>query len=165
MESGYSLKEYKPLLIIFLIIILLTLSKQAFANIWSIKSLMNDFMGIFFIIFGLFKIINLKDFAHAYAEYDILAKKSKVYALAYPFIELTLGIFYLTGWAPIMTSIITLALMSISSVGVAQELRKGRHIMCACLGTVFNIPMTYVTLGEDLLMAAMAFIMLMMQLF
>jgi hypothetical protein len=31
---------------------------------------------------------------------------------------------------------------------------------CACLGTVFKLPMTYVTVVEDLLMVAMAAVML-----
>jgi hypothetical protein len=50
--------------------------------------------------------------------------------------------------------------MLISALGVANELRKKQTIMCACLGTVFKIPMTYVTLFEDLLMASMALYML-----
>ena len=50
--------------------------------------------------------------------------------------------------------------MAISSIGVAIELSKKKEIMCACLGVVFKLPMTYVTLLEDLLMAAMALIML-----
>jgi hypothetical protein len=50
--------------------------------------------------------------------------------------------------------------MLVSAAGVARELWKGREIMCACLGVVFKIPMTYVTLLEDLLMAAMAGFML-----
>jgi hypothetical protein len=59
-----------------------------------------------------------------------------------------------------MVHVFTLLLMLMSAVGVAVELHKGKEIVCACLGAVFNIPMTYVTLLEDLLMAAMAAYML-----
>ena len=52
--------------------------------------------------------------------------------------------------------------MIVSSIGVTKELAQGRKITCACLGAVFKIPMTYVTLLEDVLMAVMALIMLAM---
>jgi hypothetical protein len=50
--------------------------------------------------------------------------------------------------------------MIISSIGVAQKLVVREIFICACLGAVFKIPMTWVTLLEDVLMGGMAFIML-----
>ncbi|MFG0292813.1 MAG: hypothetical protein ACF8MJ_06615 [Phycisphaerales bacterium JB050] len=41
-----------------------------------------------------------------------------------------------------------------------KPLRKKRKIHCACLGTALNLPMTKVTLVEDLTMASMAAAML-----
>ena len=46
--------------------------------------------------------------------------------------------------------------MSIGTVGVVRTLLARRKIRCACLGAVFNLPMSYVTLAEDDLVAAMA---------
>lgn len=117
-------------------------------------------MGLFFIVFGSFKIMNLRGFVEAYSMYDLLAQRSTLYAYLYPFIELSLGIAYLMRWHLTAINGITLVLMLISAAGVARELAQGRAIMCACLGVVFKIPMTYVTLAEDLLMAVMAMIML-----
>lgn len=159
-QNNYTIKDFLPLIIIFSIIIIFTIAKASITNIWSLYSLMNDFMGAFFLIFGFFKIINLKNFAQAYAMYDLIAKRSRIYSLIYPFIELILGIGYLLRLYPIFINCFTFILMIISALGVAYELSKGKHIMCACLGTVFKIPMTYVTLFEDLLMALMALIML-----
>lgn len=119
-----------------------------------------DFMAAFFIIFSLFKIINLPGFVMAYREYDIIAKQLPVYAYLYPFIELTLGIMYFMRYQLIIANGVTLVLMILSSIGVALELAQGNAIACACLGAVFNIPMTYVTLAEDLLMGLMALFML-----
>lgn len=121
---------------------------------------MQDFMGAFFIMFGSFKLLKLNDFAQAYAMYDLLAQRSSFYAHLYPFLEIGLGIAYLGRFFPTSTNLFTLGLMVLNSVGVAQELAQKREIACACLGTVFKIPMTYVTLFEDLLMAVMAFYML-----
>ncbi len=93
--------------------------------------------------------------------YDVVAMRSKSYALAYPFIELTLGAFFITNFKPLLTNWVTLILMLVSALGVYFKLRRKEKIMCACLGTVFKVPMTWVTLFEDLLMAVMALIMIM----
>jgi hypothetical protein len=156
----YSLRDFVPLIIIFTIIILFTGVRQYFLGHWDLGAAMSDFMGAFFLVFGTFKVIKWHHFAQAYSTYDILAQRSSIYAYAYPLIEITLGIAYLLRLYPLLTNSITFILMVISSIGVALELFKGHEIMCACLGTVFTIPMTYVTLAEDILMAGMAFGML-----
>lgn len=160
MNNQYSIKNFLPLIIIFSTILVATITKQFFTDVWDIHTLMYDFMGLFFIVFGGFKIINLTMFAEAYASYDLIAAKSKLYAHAYPFIELTLGVLYLLHWYPMFTNVTTIIIMLISAAGVAHALYKNEQITCACLGMVFKIPMTYVTLLEDLLMALMAGLML-----
>lgn len=160
--STYTFKDFLPLILIFFIIIAFTFSRQIIHG-WDLHRAMRDFMASFFIIFGGFKLLNLHGFAQAYSMYDIIAQKSIAYAYAYPFIEVGLGFAYLFNIYPMATNIITLVLMIVSSIGVARELRKKKTIVCACLGTVFKIPMTYVTLAEDLIMAAMALIMLLIK--
>ena len=92
--------------------------------------------------------------------YDLISQRFYFYGYIYPFLELALGFAYLFEWYLFAVNIITFLLMLISAIGVFKELAKGKHIACACLGAVFKVPMTYVTLAEDLIMAAMAFIML-----
>lgn len=74
----------------------------------------------------------------------------------YPFIELVLGAAYIAGIQPTAVNLTTLVVMSISSIGVVQSVLQKRRIRCACLGTVFNLPMSTVTLVEDGLMIVMA---------
>jgi hypothetical protein len=152
----YSIKDFIPLIIIFIIIGTFTEIRHFMRGSMDLAAIMNDFMGAFFIIFGAFKIINWTGFVEAYQQYDLIAKHSIGYAYTYPLIELGLGIAYLSRWQPIVINSITLAIMLISSLGVFIELSKGKTITCACLGVVFKLPMTYVTLLEDLLMAGMA---------
>lgn len=162
-NAGYSIKDFLPLIILFIIILICSIAGQFLPMgpfKFNLHLFMREFMGFFFVIFGLFKVINLNNFAEAYSTYDVIAKKSKVYAYIYPFIEIFLGIAYLMNLYPKITNIITLVIMLISALGVFIELKKGKQIVCACLGTVFKIPMTYVTLFEDLLMAFMALLML-----
>ncbi len=158
-KKGYTVRDFIPLIAMFAIVITFTLLSQLLYG-FTIKGAMNNFMAAFFIVFGVLKLINLKGFADAYATYDIVAKYIKLYAYLYPFLELGLGLCYLFRLVPFWTNIFTLILMLISAAGVALELSKKKEIMCACLGTVFKVPMTYVTLFEDLLMAGMAAIML-----
>lgn len=155
----YNLKDFLPLIIIFGFILAISIIVP---TLWGggIMLGMRIFMGGFFVIFGVLKLLKLKDFADAYQMYDILAMRSKVYAFAYPFIEVMLGIFFLINFEPLITNWITLVLMLVSAIGVYIKLRKKEPIMCACLGTVFKVPMTWVTLFEDLLMAVMAIVMI-----
>lgn len=160
-SSVYTIKNFLPLIIIILIIVGLTAFLQLFHG-WGIHEIMYDFMGLFFVVFSLFKIINIRKFAEAYSMYDIIAKRSWLYAYLYPFIELTLGIMYLTRFQLFFANLITFVLMVIGSIGVGYELYQKKEIVCACLGAVFKIPMTYVTLAEDVIMGLMALYMILL---
>jgi hypothetical protein len=50
--------------------------------------------------------------------------------------------------------------MSISIIGVLQSVLNKQKIKCACLGDVFNLPMSTITIIEDALMIGMSLIML-----
>ena len=58
------------------------------------------------------------------------------------------------------TYIATIFLMSFSSIGVIQSVLDKRKIRCACLGAVFNLPMSTITIIENLTMVVMACVML-----
>lgn len=121
---------------------------------------MAHFMAGFFLAFSFFKLLDLRAFADAYQGYDLVAARSRAYALAYPFIELLLGVAYLIHFEPVLTNAVTLVVMLVGTAGVVNTLARRRKIRCACLGAVFNLPMSSVTLAEDGLMAVMAAVML-----
>ncbi len=123
---------------------------------WNSMRLMRHFMAGFFLIFSFFKLLNLQAFADAYEGYDIVARRWPFWGMLYPWVELGLGVSYLAHFLPVATYAITLLVMSVSSIGVVQTVLARRTIRCACLGTVFNLPMSTVTIVEDLLMVAMA---------
>tara|TARA_B110000495_G_C23000760_1_gene590567 strand:+ start:289 stop:1002 length:714 start_codon:yes stop_codon:yes gene_type:complete len=154
------LTTYKPLLLIFIFIAATTGIASINNGKIELMLWMRYFMAGFFIVFSFFKFLNLAGFAESYAMYDVLAKKVKAYGLIYPFLELLLGVAYLTNFEPKITYTATILLMSFSSIGVIQSVLHKKKIKCACLGAVFNLPMSRVTIIENLTMVVMAFMML-----
>lgn len=152
-------ETYRPVLLIFAFVTgisFLVQWKQPFQPmLW-----MQHFMAGFFLAFSFFKLLNLKGFADSYAMYDIIASRLYAWGYLYAFIELGLGIAYLTGFAPFLTNVVTLSVMSVSIIGVLQSVLNKRTIQCACLGAVFNLPMSTVTIIEDALMIVMSGLML-----
>jgi copper chaperone CopZ len=150
------LKTYKPLLMIAGYILFVTLLSSFTGHHFDWMHWMNNFMAGFFLVFSFFKFLDLKGFAESYSSYDLLAMRWKAYGYIYPFIELSLGVAFLTGWNPLTANYATIIVMGFSSVGVIKSLMAKQTIQCACLGTVFNLPMSTITLVEDGVMVLMS---------
>lgn len=161
------LERLKPLIGVFSFVVASTALISFFGNFTAPMEIGKVFMGMFFLTFGGFKAYNLEGFKEAFKSYDILAEKSDKYATVYPFLELGLGVLYLSllfqssFTQEVFTHSSALVLMTVGGIGVLNAIREGRDLQCACLGNVFNVPMTKVTLAEDFGMAFMAGIMLM----
>jgi hypothetical protein len=158
-KETYTIRDFLPLITLFSLIGIGS-AYMALSHNNDILLGMRTFMAATFLSIGALKLLQLKAFAEAYRMYDLLAKKSMAYSYAYPFIEIALGASYALNLYPTATNLVTIALMGISAVGVYIQLQKREKIMCACFGTVFKIPMTWVTFAEDIVMAAMALLML-----
>ncbi|PIY07977.1 MAG: heavy metal transporter [Flexibacter sp. CG_4_10_14_3_um_filter_32_15] len=155
-----SLTTYKPLFMIVGFILGVSIFVQYPFTDFSGMLLMRHFMAGFFIVFAFFKLLNLEGFANSYQMYDIVAAKWKGWGLLYPFVELALGIAYLINIFSFYANLITIIVLGISSIGVIKSNLDKKKIKCACLGDVFNLPMSTVTIIEDLSMVAMALAML-----
>lgn len=154
-QKGFVAK-YWPLLLVLGYLLGVVAVIEVTAGRFDGMRAMANFMGGFFIAFSFFKLLDLQGFVDSFRSYDIAAREVSAYGYLYPFIELALGVAYLTGFAPLVTNIVTVVIMLIGIVGVTQALWQKRRIQCACLGTVFNLPMSKVTFIEDGLMAGMA---------
>jgi copper chaperone CopZ len=154
------LQTYQPLLLIIAFILGASVlaqigqSKEAIAI--STETTMRYFMAGFFLVFSFFKLLDVKAFATAYQSYDLLAARWPTWGRIYPFIELGLGIAYLANFMPTLTNWITLVVMGFSAIGVIRAVMQKSKIQCACLGTVFKLPMSTVTIVEDVGMVVMA---------
>jgi len=151
------LYSYFPLVIILAVILAGSAALAGAGVPW-----MDAFMGLFFLVFALFKLLDVPGFVEGFGKYDLLTQQWRAYGYAYPFIELLLGCAWLGGISPGATAIVTLLVMNISVAGVLRALATGMDTRCACLGTLINVPLSTVSLLEDVLMAVMALLQLWM---
>ncbi len=159
-EQKSWLVTYKPIFLIFGYIFLISVISGFSEGHLHYAKTMRIFMAGFFLVFSFFKLLDLDGFADSYSMYDIIAKKIRSWGYLYAFIELLLGLAFALNILPMITNAITLLIMLLSIVGVLQSVFNKRKIKCACLGSVFNLPMSTVTIIEDALMIVMSSIML-----
>lgn len=154
------LGTYKPILLIGAFITGTTLLVEVTGGAFDAERWMNHFMAAFFLTFSFFKLLDVKGFAESYSTYDIIAQRWRGWGFVYPFVELSLGLAYLLQFHPLITNVVTFLVMSVSIIGVLQTVLNKRRIQCACLGAVFNLPMSTITIIEDALMIGMSAIMI-----
>jgi copper chaperone CopZ len=157
-QEKSKLQQLKPLLIILIYISVASVLMN-FKN-WNSSEVMLDFMGLFYIVFSFFKMLDLKGFPESFRMYDPLAKRLPIYGWIYPFIETGLGLMLLMRFEIKIALIITLIVLGITTIGVTKTLLNKKSIRCACLGTALKLPMTEATFIENIIMIAMAISML-----
>ena len=153
------LTTYSPLLLIVAYILggslLVQIGMDGLAGVTMMET-MRYFMAGFFLVFSFFKLLDINAFANAYSGYDLLARRWRGWGLIYPFVELALGMAYLANFNPMFTHWATIIVMGFSAIGVIKAVASKTQIQCACLGTVFKLPMSTVTIVEDVGMVLMA---------
>ena len=152
------IEQLKPL---FLILFYIT-SASILLNFkdWNWNEFTLDFIGLFFIIFSFFKMLDLKGFSVSFKMYDPLAKVVPVYGFLYPFVETALGIMFLMRIQIIFALIVSLIILLVTTVGVTKTLLSKKIVQCACLGTHLKLPMTEATLIENIIMLSMSIFMI-----
>lgn len=161
-QNGSKSGSYYPIFLIFGYIAGISLLLQLVSPRFDLLQWMRQFMAGFFLLFSFFKLLDIKAFSEAYRTYDIVARVFPAWGFVYPFAELSMGILFLADIYPLGINIATFLLMGIGSIGVIQSLVKKRSVQCACLGTIIKLPLSRVTLFEDLLMVVMSGIMIVM---
>ncbi len=157
-EKDNVFKKLKPLFLILFYIS--TASVLMNRNYLDYKEIMLDYMGLFFIVFSFFKILDLNGFSDSFRMYDPIAKNTKSYGRLYPFLETLLGVLLLMRIQVQVSLVTTIIILGATTIGVASVLSNKRKIRCACLGTVLDLPMTQATLIENTIMLVMSVIML-----
>lgn len=157
-NRGSKLKQLKPL---FLILFYIT-SSSILINYqnWNSNKFMLDFMGLFFISFSFFKMLDLEGFSESFKMYDPLAKRTSIYGVLYPFIETALGLMFLMKIEVSSALILSVFVLGLTTIGVIKVLISKKTIQCACLGSVLKLPMTEATFIENVIMIFMSIFIL-----
>lgn len=153
-------QQLKPLFLIF--VYLFGASFLLHFKDWNTTEAMLNFMGLFYVVFSFFKLLDLKGFPDGFRMYDPLAKVLPAYGWVYPFIELALGVLILMRIQITFALIATIVILGITTLGVTKTLLDKKSIQCACLGTALKLPMTEATFIENAIMLVMAIGMLTM---
>ena len=157
-DEKSKLQQLKPLILILFYIT--TASVLLNYQNWDRNEIMLDFMGLFYIVFSFFKLLDLKGFSESFKMYDPLASRISIYGWMYPFIEVVLGLMFLMHFGVKTALVITLIVLGITTIGVTKSLLDKKSIRCACLGTALKLPMTEATFIENAVMIVMAVLML-----
>tara|TARA_A100001037_G_scaffold288853_1_gene299988 strand:- start:36140 stop:36856 length:717 start_codon:yes stop_codon:yes gene_type:complete len=150
------LESRKPILVALFIVIISSLSLQTSYGTFDVNNWFTTYMGMFFVVFSFLKLLNVKGFSMTFKRYDVIAKRVPGFSLTYPFLELILGVAFLTKTLLLASNIITLILMVSQSIGVSIVLKRKQQIQCACLGSSINLPISFLTLLENILMIFMS---------
>ena len=149
-------ETYKPLLTVFVFVFLVSTAYQISLDQFSMNLFMNHIMAGFFIGLSFFKFLDLKSFAESFSNYDPIAQRFLGYGKIYPFLELGLGLLYISSLGLTYAHLITAVILSITTYGVIKRLKSKSPFQCACLGTGFSLPLSSVTVIENVLMITMA---------
>lgn len=117
-------------------------------------------MGLFYLIFSFFKLLQLPGFVRQFRKYDLISFYIPQYAYLYPIIEVGLGSVYMWGGQPqiLYVNVITLVLFVMNLACVRYALQAGKQLECACLGAILSLPLSTVTVIEDSIMIVMSII-------
>jgi glutaredoxin len=123
------------------------------------------FVSVSMILLGMQKLRDVEGFTTMFLNYDLLARKWIPYAYVYPFVETAAGIL-MTGM--ILTWLSAPAALFIASIGAISVFKAvyidKRDLKCACVGGNSNVPLGFVSFVENLMMVAMAVVMLVLML-
>lgn len=150
------MKRYWPLLVIILMSIIAGSCLLAISPDNSLKYLMVNFAGVFFLFLSTLKFWDLKGFYRSFCEYDLIAARYPLYGYLYPFLELVISAGFLTHFFLRGVALITAIVMIVLALGILIALFKGKKLLCACMGSKLDIPLGAVSIVESLGMGTMS---------
>ena len=160
-DDENKLYKFYPLILTFIFIIGGACISQYNFDTWKWNEFMKNLMGIMLITFSYLKLLNPSGFKKSFSNYDYLAKYVPIYGYIYPLIELTLGLLYIIEVFPIIINSLVIVIFTFNLIQVGIVIYQGKKLECACMGSLgLKLPLSWVTILEDLFMIIMAIIML-----
>jgi glutaredoxin len=150
-------KSYRPVIAVFSIAILLSVSIEVIIGSFAIVPLIERFVALSMCLLALQKLQDVESFSTMFLNYDLLGRKWVPYAYLYPYGEALAGILMLAGVLTWLSTPIALFIGTVGAVSVIKAVYiDKRELKCACVGGNSNVPLGFVSLTENLMMVAMA---------
>lgn len=150
-----SIKEkfliFLPVIYVYIFSLLISLNIVFFFDL-NLRSLYLYFLGFFSLTFGVFKVINFRTYLESVLEYDLVAQKFKPYAYMFPIFEIIFGILFILQKEILVIEYFCIMLFTLNIVIIANVLEKKQEFTCACMGGLFKLPLSYVSILESLTM-------------
>ncbi len=156
--------SYQPVVAVFAVTLLF-----AMATVWRVQAslewlpLLELFVAFSMSVLAILKLRDLYSFSNQFITYDLLARRWVPYAYIYPFVEALAGIAMITAVPELVLAAAPPALF-IGLVGGVSVFKAvyvdQRELKCACVGGNSNVPLGFVSLTENVMMAGMAVWML-----
>ena len=122
---------------------------------------LSGFMGISLSMLASLKLMDLDAFTEGFAKYDLITQRFRPYARAYPFAELAIGLGFLSGIAPLVTGIGSLAVGLSGGVSVIKAVYIDKLALnCACVGGNSKAPLGVVSFAENAMMVLMGTVLI-----
>jgi hypothetical protein len=150
------MKRYWPLILVILFSIAGGSALLGITYTHSLMNLMINFSAFFFLFLSFFKLLDLKGFSEGFKKYDLLAEKSEFYSYFYPFLELLIALGFFARVFIVGVAIFTAILMLFGVLGVINAVFQKKELRCACMGTKLNLPLTTVSIVENIGMSIMS---------
>ena len=103
------------------------------------------------------KLQDVEKFSTMFLNYDLLAKRWVRYSYIYPFAEALAGLLMLGGLLNWVSIPVAFFIGGIGAVSVIKAVYiDKRELKCACVGGSSRVPLSFVSLTENVMMVAMA---------
>ena len=123
---------------------------------WAATLSMPGLMGVALAMLANQKLMDLDSFAESFEKYDLITQRVKLYGKAFPFLELLLGLGFLSGIAPIATGVGSLTLGTSGAISALKAVYLDkRDLSCACIGGRSKAPLGVVSVFENAIMVVM----------
>ena len=169
---GYSVlgddeTTYRPVIAIFASTALLALA--IVLNLYEgfpVLTWLKWFFAISMVALAIQKLMDVEGFVNGFLGYDLLARRYVPYGYAYPFLELYAGVGMaaLIGTGSPLVWLVAPVSLFIGTVGAVSVIKAvyidKRELTCACVGGGSNVPLGFISLSENLVMAGMGIWML-----
>lgn len=123
---------------------------------WAAALGIPGFMGVSLSMLASLKLMDLESFTESFEKYDLITQQAKPYAKTFPFLELLLGLGFLSGAAPIITGLGSLVLGTSGAISVFKAVYIDKlELNCACVGGNSKAPLGVVSFLENAIMVGM----------